>query len=58
MPITLTNKRDIVANSVSIIDANDRNNIIDLLSGIVGNAPRSLNTIGKLAYDINKEPQL
>ena len=58
MPITLTNRRDIVADSVSIIDAKDINSILDLISGIVGNAPPSLNTVGKIAEAINKEPQL
>ena len=58
MPITLTKRKDTVANSVSLIDANDINNILDIISGIVGDAQQSLNTIGKLANAISKDPQL
>ena len=55
MPITLTNSKDIVANSVSLIDANDTNNILDIISGIVGDAPPTLNTLGKIANAINRD---
>ena len=37
---------------------NDINNILKLIAEIVGNAPPSLNTLGKLSDAISKEPQL
>ena len=58
MPTTFTNSKYIVANSVSLIDANNINNILDIISGIVGDAPTTLNTLGKLANAINKKTQL
>ena len=64
MPVSLTNSKDIIANSVSIIDANDILNIMDLIgrinrviASIVGNPPQTLNTIQKLAAAaMNKKP--
>ena len=58
MPTILTNSKDIVANSVSLIDANDINNMLDIIAGKVGDAPQTLNTLGKLPTAINKGPQL
>ena len=58
MPISLKNSRDIAANSDSIIDTNGINNILDIISGIVGSAPSSSNSLGKLANAIDKDPQL
>jgi hypothetical protein len=58
MPSSLTNTKDIVANSVSIINANDILNILDLKAGIIGTAPPILNTLEKLAQAINNGPQL
>ena len=34
------------------------NNSLDIISGIVGNAPPTLNTQGKRANATNKDPQL
>ena len=64
MPVSLTNSKDIIANSVSIIDANHILNIIDLIGSInriiavIGNLPMSLNSIQKLAVSINNDPQV
>ena len=65
MPVSLTNSKDIIPNSVYIIDANDILNIVDLTGGIskviasiVGNPPQTLNTIQKLAEAINNGPQV
>ena len=65
MPVSSTNSKDIIANSVSIIDANDTLNIIDLIgsisrvvASIVGNPTQTLNTIQKLATAINNDPQV
>ena len=52
MPVSLTDSKDIIANSVSILDANDILNMMDLIGSIsriiasvVGNPPITLNTI-------------
>ena len=58
MPISLTNSKDIVANSVLLINRNDVNDILDIISSIVGNAPPDLNTLEKLANAINRNPQI
>ena len=65
MPVSLTNSKDIIAHSVSIIDANDILNIMDLIGSInkiiaeiVGSPPLSLNSIQKLAASINNDPQV
>ncbi len=47
-----------MANLVSITDAVAVNNMLDIISGIVGNAPPTTNTLGKLANATNKDPQL
>ena len=54
MPITLTNSKDIVVNSASLIDANNVNNMLDIISGIVGDAPSTLETLGQVATAIHK----
>ena len=59
------NSKDIIANAVSIIYANDILNIMDRIgsitkvkASIVGNPPQTLNTIQKLATAINNDPQV
>ena len=61
MPVSLTNTKDIIANSVSVIDANDILNIMVLIGSIsrviasvVGDPPITLSTIQKLANATNK----
>ena len=65
MPASSTNSKDIIANSVSIIDANDTLNTMDsigsinrVIASIVGDQPQTLNTIQKLAAAINNDPQV
>ena len=62
MPVSLTNSIDIVANSVSLYDANQVKNILDLflkktdaITQIIGVPPETLNTIQKLAESINND---
>ena len=60
IPVSLTNSREIVANSVSLCDEDSVDNILDLfltkadaITQIVGIPPETLNTIQKLAESIN-----
>ena len=62
MPVSLTNSIDIVANSVSLYDANQVKNILDLflnktdaITKNIGVPPETLNTIQKLAESINND---
>ena len=64
MPVSLTNSKDIVANSVSIIDYNNVVDIMDLIGQInniitviVGNPPLTMNTLEKISQAINNDPQ-
>ena len=58
MPISLTNSKDSVANSVSLIGANSIKHIMDIMPSIIGDAPPTLNTLGQLANAINTDPQI
>ena len=62
MPVTLTNSKDIVANSVPLYDANQVKNILglflkktDAITQIIGVPPETLNTIQRLAESINND---
>ena len=62
MPVSLTNIIDIVANSVSLCDADSADNILDIflkktdaIEQIIGIRPETLNTIQKLADSINND---
>ena len=62
MPVSLTNSRDIAANSVSLYDANQVKNILDVflkktdaMTQIIGVPPERLNTIQKLVESIKND---
>ena len=64
MQVSLTNSKDIVANSISVIDYNNVVNIMDLIrqvnniiTVIVGNPPLTMNTLEKISQAINNDPQ-
>ncbi len=64
MPVSLTNSKDIVANSISVIDYNNVVNIMDVIGQInntitviVGNPPLTMNTLEKISQAINNDPQ-
>ena len=64
MPVSLTNSKDIVANSISVIDYNNVVDIMDLIGKInniitviVGNPPLTMNTLEKISQAINNDPQ-
>ena len=65
MSISLTNSKDIYANSVSVMLQKDDINITDIISGlnkfiflIVGNAPDLLHTLEMIAVRMNNESQV
>ena len=62
MPVPLTNSKDIIANSVSLKDADTVEHIFDIflnktdaIQQIIGVPPETLNTIQKLAESINND---
>ncbi|MFM7981486.1 MAG: hypothetical protein ACKPKO_19430 [Candidatus Fonsibacter sp.] len=64
MPASLTNSKDIVANSLSIIDYNNVVDILDLIGKfnniitvIVGDPPLTMSTLEKISQAINDDPQ-
>ncbi|MFM7984528.1 MAG: hypothetical protein ACKPKO_34900, partial [Candidatus Fonsibacter sp.] len=64
MPVSLTNSKDMVANSISVIDYNNVVNIMDLIGQvnhiitvIVCNPPLTMNTLENISQAINNDPQ-
>ena len=64
MPVALTNSKDIVANSVSIVDYNKVVDIMGLIGEIssvityvIGKPPVTMNTLEKIYQAINNDPQ-
>ena len=62
MPVRLTSSIDIVANSVSLYEADTVKNILDLflkktdaITQIIGVPPETLNNLQKLAESINND---
>ncbi|MFM7979151.1 MAG: hypothetical protein ACKPKO_07520, partial [Candidatus Fonsibacter sp.] len=62
--VSLTNSKDIVANSFSIMDYNNVVDIMDLtryinniITVIVGNPPLTMHTLDKISQAINNDPQ-
>ena len=55
MPVSLTNGKDIIANSVSVVQNDKISNILYISSQITGLAPETLNTLQKLAESINND---
>ena len=49
MPLSLNNRRDIVADSISINKGNETIDLADSLDAILGLAPEGLNSLGELA---------
>ena len=55
MPISLTNSKDIVANSVSIIKGNRTVDLVETIDAVQGFAPETLNSLEKLATAMNND---
>ena len=56
MPISLNNSKDIVANSVSIIQGNRTIDLVETIDAVQGFAPSTLNSLEKLAKAMNDDP--
>ena len=47
MPVRLSNSKDIVANSISIVKANQVIDLLDTIDAVQGLAPETLNSLEK-----------
>ena len=56
MPVSLSNSKDIVANSISSIRGNEIIDILDSLSSVQGFPPDVLNSLEKLANALDNDP--
>ena len=56
MSVTLSNSKDLVANSVSIIQGNQVIDLLDTINSVQGLAPSTLNSLEKLALALDNNP--
>ena len=55
MPLSLSNSKDIVANSLTLIDKNNAIDVLSTLQTINGLPPEMLSSLGKLATALNND---
>ena len=55
MPVSLSNSKDIVANSVSLIKGNRVIDVLETIDAVQGLAPETLNSLEKLANALNND---
>ncbi len=55
MPASLSNSKDIVANSVSVIRGNKTIDLIETIDAVQGLAPDTLNSLEKLATALKND---
>ena len=55
MPVSLSNSKDIVANSISLIRGNRLINVLETIDAVQGLAPETLNSLEKLASALNND---
>ena len=55
MALSLTNSKDIVANSVTVVKGNRAIDLIDTIEAVQGFAPETLNSLEKLATALNND---
>ena len=55
MPLSLNNRKDIVANSISIIKGNRTIDVLETIDAVSGLAPETLNSLEKLATAMNND---
>ena len=56
MALSLTNSKDIVANSITVIKGNRAIDLLDTIDAVQGLAPDTLNSLEKLATAMNNDP--
>ena len=56
MALSLTNSKDIVANSITVIKGNRAIDLLDTIDAVQGLAPDTLNSLEKLAKAMNDDP--
>ena len=55
MPLSLNNSRDIVANSIAVINVNRTIDVLEAIDALQGIAPETLNNLEKLATALNHD---
>ena len=55
MPLSLNNSKDIVANSISVIQGNRTIDVLETVNAVQGLAPETLNSLEKLATALNND---
>ena len=55
MPVSLSNSKDIVANSISVVRGNRIIDVITTIDDVTGLAPETLNSLEKLANALNND---
>ena len=55
MALSLTNSKDIVANSITVIKGNRAIDLLDTIDAVQGLAPETLNSLEKLATALNND---
>jgi len=56
MPVSLSNSKDIVANSISVIKGNKIIDVLETVDSVKGLAPDTLDSLEKLASALNNNP--
>ncbi len=55
MPLSLNNSKDIVANSISILQGNRTIDVLETIDAVSGLVPETLNSLEKLATAMNND---
>ena len=55
MALSLTNSKDIVANSITVIQGNRSIDLLETIDAVTGLAPDTLNSLEKLATALNND---
>ena len=55
MPVSLSNSKDIVANSISLVRGNRLIGVLETIDAVQGLAPETLNSLEKLANALNND---
>ncbi len=55
MPLSLNDSKDIVANSIAVVEGNRTIDLIETIDAVQGLAPETLNSLEKLATALNND---